>query len=100
MHVAVDLGPDDSPELVIRTATWRDLRAIARLEKGKRIEPHIDPMEEIYFILSGEGEMEVGEETRPVGPGDAIWIPVGSVHALTSSHEEDCIILVVASPLH
>ena len=52
--------------------------AIARLEKGKRIEPHIDPMEEIYFILSGEGEMQVGEETRPVGPGDAIWIPVGS----------------------
>ena len=74
--------------------------AIARLEKGKRIEPHIDPMEEIYFILSGEGEMEVAEETRPVGPGDAIWIPVGSVHALTSSDEEDCIILVVASPLH
>ena len=73
--------------------------AIARLEKGKRIEAHIDPMEEIYFILSGKGEMQVDEETRPVGPGDAIWIPVGSEHALTSSPEEDCVILVVASPL-
>jgi quercetin dioxygenase-like cupin family protein len=74
--------------------------AIARLEKGKRIEPHVDPMEEIYFILSGEGEMQVDEEKRHVGPGDAVWIPVGSIHALTSSYKEDCIILVVASPLH
>ena len=72
--------------------------AIARLERGKRIEAHRDPMEEIYFILSGEGEMQVDEETRHVGPGDAIWIPVGSEHALTSSNQEDCTILVVASP--
>ena len=30
--------------------------ACATLEKGKAIEPHVDPMEEIYFIMSGEGE--------------------------------------------
>jgi mannose-6-phosphate isomerase-like protein (cupin superfamily) len=72
--------------------------AIAQLERGKRIEAHADPMEEIYFILSGEGEMQVGEEIRHVGPGDAIWVPVGAVHALTSSKDTDCVILVVASP--
>ena len=72
--------------------------AIARLERGKKIEPHRDPMEEIYFILSGEGEMQVDEEARQVGPGDAIWIPLGAEHALTSSEREDCVILVVASP--
>jgi mannose-6-phosphate isomerase-like protein (cupin superfamily) len=38
--------------------------AIARLAKGKTIETHEDPMEEIYFVLSGEGEMSVDEETR------------------------------------
>ena len=26
--------------------------AIAKLERGKTIESHIDPMEEIYFVLS------------------------------------------------
>ena len=72
--------------------------AIAQLERGKRIEAHRDPMEEIYFILSGEGEMQVDEEVRHVGPGDAIWVPTGSEHALTSSKETDCVILVVASP--
>ena len=72
--------------------------AIARLAPGKEIESHVDPMEEIYFIASGSGKMRVDEETRTVGPGDAIWIPVGSPHGLLNDGQEDCTILVVASP--
>ena len=72
--------------------------AIARLEPGREIETHVDPMEEIYFILSGEGRMSVGAETTPVKPGDAVWIPAGSGHSLTNSGQGDCVILVVASP--
>ena len=73
--------------------------ATARLEKGKEIEAHIDPMEEIYFIMSGEGMMTVGDESRKVVSGDAIWIPVGSPHSLLNTGQEACIILVVASPV-
>ena len=72
--------------------------AIANLKPGKEIEGHVDPMEEIYFILSGSGHMTVGQETEPVKPGDAVWIPAGSMHALSNSGQEDCTILVVASP--
>ena len=71
--------------------------AIANLAKGKTIESHRDPMEEIYFVLSGEGEMSVDEETRHVRPGDATWIPAGSAHSLTNSSQQDLLILVVAS---
>lgn len=71
--------------------------AIASLGQGRTIEAHVDPMEEIYFILSGEGEMTVDDETRHVRPGDAIWIPAGSHHSLVNSGKEDCIILVPAS---
>ena len=72
--------------------------ATARLAPGKQIEPHIDPMEEIYFIMNGEGEMSVDKETQRVVPGDAIWIPTGSRHGLVNTGHEDCVILVVASP--
>ena len=72
--------------------------AIARLAPGKEIEAHVDPMEEIYFVLSGSGEMRVDEEVRQVEPGDATWIPVGSAHSLLNSGQEDCVILVIASP--
>ena len=72
--------------------------AIASLKPGKEIEAHVDPMEEIYFVLSGSGEMSVDEEAREVKPGDAVWVPTGSSHALLNNGEEDCVILVVASP--
>jgi quercetin dioxygenase-like cupin family protein len=72
--------------------------AIARLEPGKEIEAHVDPMEEIYFIAGGSGEMRVDDERRSVGPGDAVWIPPGSVHALLNNGDEECTILVAASP--
>ncbi len=73
--------------------------ATARLEPGRKIEPHIDPMEEIYFIMSGEGEMSVDKETRHVVSGDAISIPTGSRHGLVNTGNEDCVILVIASPV-
>jgi len=71
--------------------------AVARLAPGKEIERHIDPMEEIYFVLSGTGLMQVDDDSRQVGPGDATWIPTGSGHALLNNGSEDCVILVVAS---
>jgi mannose-6-phosphate isomerase-like protein (cupin superfamily) len=71
--------------------------AIANLAKGKTIESHTDPMEEIYFVLSGEGEISVDKEARHVTPGDATWIPAGSAHSLTNTSEQDLLILVVAS---
>ncbi|MBW1721470.1 MAG: cupin domain-containing protein [Deltaproteobacteria bacterium] len=72
--------------------------AVAQLAPGRTIETHQDPMEEIYFIMQGEGEMTVDEETRHVKPGDAIWIPTGSSHGLTNSGKENLVILVTASP--
>jgi mannose-6-phosphate isomerase-like protein (cupin superfamily) len=72
--------------------------AIASLAPGKEIEAHVDPMEEIYFVLKGSGVMRVDEEKVQVGPGDATWIPVGSAHALLNDGEDECIVLVVASP--
>jgi mannose-6-phosphate isomerase-like protein (cupin superfamily) len=72
--------------------------AIATLAPGKEIEAHVDPMEEIYFVLSGSGEMGVDDESRQVKPGDATWIPAGSPHRLLNNGNEDLVILVVASP--
>ena len=73
--------------------------AIAKLAPGKEIEAHVDPMEEIYFVLNGSGEMRVDAESRQVGPGDATWIPIGAAHSLLNNGEQNCLILVVASPV-
>lgn len=43
--------------------------------------------EEFYFILEGDGLMEIDGETRPVQAGDAILIPPGAWHRITAGRE-------------
>lgn len=39
-----------------------------------------DDMEEIYYFLSGEGIMVVGDDRFPVKAGDACYVPPGQYH--------------------
>jgi mannose-6-phosphate isomerase-like protein (cupin superfamily) len=62
--------------------------AEARLPPGASSTPHYHPVtEEIYYILEGAGRMRIGEEVRTVGPGDAIAIPPGQVHSITTTSD-------------
>ena len=59
--------------------------AEARLLAGASTTAHYHPRtEEIYYILAGHGEMQIGSDLRPVAPGDAIAIPPGEVHQITN----------------
>jgi mannose-6-phosphate isomerase-like protein (cupin superfamily) len=59
--------------------------AEASLEPGQSTLRHYHGRsEEIYLILDGEGELEVGGESLRVAAGDAILIPRGSWHELTA----------------
>ena len=42
---------------------------------------------EIYYVLSGEGHMEIDGELRPLAPGDAVFIPTGVVHRAVPGRE-------------
>jgi mannose-6-phosphate isomerase-like protein (cupin superfamily) len=56
------------------------------LPPGSATTPHYHPTtEEIYYILEGTGSMRIGDETRDVGPGDAIAIPPGAIHQITNT---------------
>lgn len=59
--------------------------AEAVLPAGGATERHYHRLsEEIYFILEGEGSMEIDGERRDVGPGDGILIPAGAWHQITA----------------
>ena len=63
----------------------RQSLAEATLLAGASTQRHYHKLsEEFYFLLEGRGEMELGRETRVVGPGDAILIPAGAWHTLTA----------------
>lgn len=54
--------------------------------------------EEFYFILEGEGVMEIDGETRKVGPGDGVLIPPGTWHQITASEGADLRFLCCCAP--
>jgi mannose-6-phosphate isomerase-like protein (cupin superfamily) len=57
--------------------------AEATLEPGQATERHYHARtEEIYFLLEGDGEMEIDGERRRVSPGDAVLIPAGARHQI------------------
>ena len=70
--------------------------AHASVPPGDELSGHVDPMEEIYIIQTGEGKMRVDDEVVDVFPGDAIHLPIGSYHALTNTSDQEMTILVVA----
>jgi mannose-6-phosphate isomerase-like protein (cupin superfamily) len=60
--------------------------AEARLDPGQATERHYHARtEEIYFLLEGEGEMDVDGNRRRVGPGDAVLIPAGAWHQIRAA---------------
>ena len=59
--------------------------AEATLEPAQATERHYHGRsEEIYLFIEGGGVLELGEESREVGAGDAILIPPGAWHRLSA----------------
>jgi mannose-6-phosphate isomerase-like protein (cupin superfamily) len=44
--------------------------------------------EEVIFILSGKGEIKIGNELFPMKPGDAIYLPTGVPHIMRNTGKE------------
>lgn len=54
--------------------------------------------EEVYYILQGQGQMAIGGEVCPVGPGDAIVIPPFSQHLIRNIGVEELMMVVTCAP--
>ena len=62
--------------------------AEARLAPGASTAGHHHvKTEEIYYILEGQGRVQVGDEYREVTVGDAVAVPPGSYHKITNTGE-------------
>jgi mannose-6-phosphate isomerase-like protein (cupin superfamily) len=73
--------------------------AEARLAPGLATTPHHHAVtEEIYYILRGTADMTLDDQTRPVGPGDAIAIPPGARHTIRNTGTEELVFLCTCAP--
>jgi mannose-6-phosphate isomerase-like protein (cupin superfamily) len=64
------------------------------LHPGSGIGYHLQKEDEIYYVLSGTGEMRLNDSTYTVGPGTAILTRAGASHGLKQTGTEDLVILI------
>jgi mannose-6-phosphate isomerase-like protein (cupin superfamily) len=74
--------------------TYQCLKAItyvslARLQPSLSYEAHSHKdHEEIYYIISGEGTIKIGNEAAKFRDGDVIHIPEKTLHSITNDGDE------------
>jgi quercetin dioxygenase-like cupin family protein len=63
-----------------------------------RAPDHFHRYDEVIYVLEGEGRLEIGGESEPIGPGSCIHLPRTLVHALANAGETEMRVLGVFRP--
>ena len=64
------------------------------LHPGSAIGYHLQKEDEVYYIISGTGEMQMNGKSFTVKAGDAILTRPGSSHGLKQTGKEDLAIII------
>jgi mannose-6-phosphate isomerase-like protein (cupin superfamily) len=64
------------------------------LHPGSAIGYHLQKEDEVYYIISGTGEMQMNGKSFLVKAGDAILTRPGSSHGLKQVGKEDLVIII------
>jgi quercetin dioxygenase-like cupin family protein len=69
------------------------------LEPGQEQKAHAHQGEDkVYYVLSGNGTFQVGEEFKTLGERQAVFAPAGSVHGVKNTSAERMTLLVFMTP--
>jgi mannose-6-phosphate isomerase-like protein (cupin superfamily) len=72
--------------------------AHAIVPMGRTSTPHSLKTSEVYFILRGQGEMHIDDETQMVEPGDAIYIPPNTKQFIRNCGMEPLVFICIVDP--
>lgn len=71
------------------------------LAPGEEVPPHIHHNEEeVLYVVDGEVESRVGDETRDAPAGACHTIPRGIIHGQTNHGSDPATLLVMFAPAH
>ncbi len=68
------------------------------LQPGQSLKKHITPVDVVFYVLQGQGIVEIGEEQREVGPDTLIESPAKIPHRWTNQSKDTLRILVIKTP--
>nr|WP_067055943.1 cupin domain-containing protein [Mucilaginibacter sp. L294] len=76
---------------------FKDTRLVFRkrvLHPGSSIGYHLHNEQEIYYIINGNGKLDMNGKVIPVSAGDALLTLPGSSHGLKPAGNEDLTVLI------
>lgn len=68
------------------------------LHPGASIGMHVLRHDEVYYVLSGRGELTVGDTRSEVGPDTAIFLRLGAPVGIRQLGDEDLVIIIAYPP--
>ncbi len=89
------------PSLHASLGSRRQSLAEASVAPGERTALHRHRQsEELYHIVSGSGQMQLGDEHFAVAAGDTVCIPPGTAHRIHNSGDTPLKLLCCCSPAY
>jgi len=69
---------------------------VVRITKGL---PHVHQgYDEVYYLLSGRGQITLGDETHPLRPGSVAVISAGVPHSLEADEGDELEFIIFGTP--
>ncbi|MBD2034912.1 cupin domain-containing protein [Leptolyngbya sp. FACHB-321] len=65
---------------------------------GQTSLPHALTTSEVYYILSGQGEMHINDEHQAVEPGDTVYIPPNAKQFIHNNGTEPLVFICLVDP--
>lgn len=69
-----------------------------RMDPQGSVPKHEHYQEEVYYIVEGNGMMELGNEISDVHAGTAVYIPSNTPHELVNTGTKEMIMMFVYAP--
>lgn len=69
------------------------------LKPGERLRRHITPVDVFFYVLEGEGVVEIGDEKRTVGKDTIIHSPGKVLHCWYNESNAPLRVLVAKTPM-
>jgi len=101
IHKLSEIPVKETPHKVDARELYNNVTAQAihiSLKPNESLKPHITPVDVFFYILEGEVDVRVGDETITVEKDSLVESPKDIVHCLTNSSKSIARILVVKAP--
>lgn len=68
------------------------------IPKGDELKPHVTPVDVLFYVVEGSGELQIDDEIQEIHQDDLIFSPKGIKHGLRNSKSDRFRFLVIKTP--